>query len=333
MSVSQHQPQDHMDEAIAWHARLASEDVSERDLTDFSVWLDTCAENRKAYDSVCAFDMSLQDSVESFAGEREDHLRRTVHPLTGRRSVRLTIAAAGAALAAASLALYIAGPFQTGSNFATAYATRIGEQKVINLEDGSKVELAAASRLTFSQDNAERHAALEQGEALFHVAKDKDHPFIVAVGNLAVRVVGTVFDIHSSTDGASVAVLEGHVQVGPRNNIDSGVPLARGDKLTYSKARGTVVLSRIDPAKAAAWREGYLVYDNAPLSQVVADLNRYFANPIVLGDDSLSTLKFSGVLRVDHEQTVLVRLQEFLPLTATKGADGRILLQGSKRRD
>ncbi len=79
------------------------------------------------------------------------------------------------------------------------------------------------------------------------------------------------------------------------------------------------------PENAFSWQKLRLIYDDAPLEQVVADLNRYFPRPVQLEGDA-KTLRFSGVLVVADEDAVLRRLEELLPVTVNSSAD-RIVLR------
>jgi transmembrane sensor len=158
---------------------------------------------------------------------------------------------------------------------------------------------------------------LEKGEALFHVTPNIDQPFLVNVGDRMVRDVGTIFDIVHIGANTTIVVAEGRVVVRPRDNSaqTEEVALTAGDR--FQHADGTVISSvaRVDAADAIAWRQGYLIYKNAPLSQVVNDLNRYFSARFDLTDNSAAAERFTGILKIDNETAMLKRLSEILPLT------------------
>jgi transmembrane sensor len=99
------------------------------------------------------------------------------------------------------------------------YATALGEQRSIQFEDGSTVELNSRSKIRVKYSKTERDVELIEGQALFHVAHDVTRPFIVAVGATRVRAVGTQFDVYKKSNGTVVTVVEGRVAVysAPRN--------------------------------------------------------------------------------------------------------------------
>lgn len=96
---------------------------------------------------------------------------------------------------------------------APIYATALGEQRSIQFEDGSTVELNSRSKIRVKYSKAERDVELIEGQALFHVAHDTARPFIVAVGATRVRAVGTQFDVYKKSNGTVVTVVEGRVAV------------------------------------------------------------------------------------------------------------------------
>ncbi|MDT9096625.1 FecR family protein, partial [Escherichia coli] len=81
--------------------------------------------------------------------------------------------------------------------------TAAGQRRVLTLGDGTRIEMSGGTRLTLDHhDN--RIAALDRGQALFTVRHDAAHPFTLTAGGVAVRDLGTVFDV--ARDGSRLAV-------------------------------------------------------------------------------------------------------------------------------
>ena len=93
------------------------------------------------------------------------------------------------------------------------FETGIGEQRFVQLVDGSTMELNSRSRVEIRYSGLERNVDLIDGQALFHVAKDSARPFIVHSGATLVRAVGTQFDVYRKDSGTTVSVVEGRVAV------------------------------------------------------------------------------------------------------------------------
>ncbi|MGH8211113.1 MAG: FecR family protein [Steroidobacteraceae bacterium] len=102
------------------------------------------------------------------------------------------------------------------------YTTAIGEQRSLELADGSTVELNSRSRIKVRYSEHERAVELLEGEALFHVAKDGARPFMVRSDGTRVRAVGTQFDVYKKRGETIVTVVEGRVAI--LTNLDTAAP-------------------------------------------------------------------------------------------------------------
>jgi len=300
-----------LDEAVAWHLRLGEAD--EKDWAEFTAWLQADPANRLAFDRVEDIDAELDDADFDTAPVPNRFMLRRVAPW---------IAAAGIA-AAAVLAFALLWPQPK----AVEYATRTGQIKNIVLADGTHIELNTATALLAGPG---RRVTLEKGEALFHVTKNAGDPFIVIAGDRTIRDIGTVFDVLRDSGVLTVVVAEGRVGVSPPGGANE-VALTPGDKLVHSETTGSISIEKVDPEQALAWRQGYLVYRNAPLSAVVRDLNRYFPVPIAL-DQGAAAQRFSGVLKIDSQDAVLDRLSRFLPVKVDRLDGGKITLRAIAAR-
>lgn len=114
---------------------------------------------------------------------------------------------------AASILVILGGTLTMLELSAPVYTTALGEQRSIQFEDGSTVELNSRSKIRVRYSKQERDVELIEGQALFHVAHDVSRPFIVAVGATRVRAVGTQFDVYKKSNGTVVTVVEGRVAV------------------------------------------------------------------------------------------------------------------------
>jgi transmembrane sensor len=212
------------------------------------------------------------------------------------------------------------------------YLTGIGEQRSITLADGSTIDLNARSRIKVRFSEHERDIDLLEGQALFHVAKDKERPFIVRSDGTAVRAVGTEFDVYQKKTGTTVTVVEGRVSVFDGAGIvelthkespgtsASGHPVRDNSEMVIGPAAGTAQLTTdrhavflsagqqltvtptvISPpapanvAAATAWTQHRLVFDSATLSDVAEEFNRYNARQLVIEDSRLANIHISGV--------------------------------------
>ena len=140
---------------------------------------------------------------------------------------------------------------------------------------------------------------LDRGEALFEVTKNSKRAFIVQAGDTEVRAVGTKFDVRRSDGRVIVVLLEGKVEITSEPQLLSRpVPVATlmpGERLTFGTDDGVAAVDHPNVDAATAWRRGEVMFDDATLSEAIAEMNRYARIHVTLGDPSLESLRVSGV--------------------------------------
>jgi transmembrane sensor len=251
-------------------------------------------------------------------------------------------------LAIAASAAVIALGLRYGSGLRSAaspesFATDTGQQMQITLPDGSQVTLGARSRLTVAYTTHSRNLHLEYGEAFFSVHKDHAWPFRVLVLNDVVTAVGTQFDVRAIRDRIDVSVADGIVQVNANTPVSPPLDLTnssrqgerfgsarllladirRGESLSFVSRRGddalaSPVVIHIDPRKAAQWRDGWLIYRDAPLRDVLADVGRYSHRRIDVADPAAITQRFTGAVYKDSIPEWLQSLPNGFPVSVTE---------------
>ena len=203
---------------------------------------------------------------------------------------RPVFAAAVVVLLASLAALFV----WIDSDKARSYSTGIGEQRTIQLMDGSTVELNARSKVSVSLSDRRRDVALIEGQALFRVAKDAQRPFVVQAGAAQVRAVGTEFDVYRKKTETVVTVVEGRVETYPGSEGAAAIVISAGEQLTvlpHSVTKPTPA----DTIAATAWVQKRLIFEETPLSEVADEFNRYNRRPLAIDDPELKRLKISGV--------------------------------------
>ena len=315
-------PQTLSDEAVAWVVRVQSEGATEADWLALEAWLAQSPLNRVAFDEAAALwweygerAPELEAAIQSTPADNVVSLNaRRVPKITPARSWR-PFAAIAASIAVAMFAVWLIMPSVPAQR---VYVTQVGQRQEIALADGSRIVLNSGSKLVARVDPRHRNVTLERGEAVFDVAKDHAHPFIVAVGDQNVTVVGPEFDILRFGGRDVITVNRGIVSVAPAHGGDGrAVRLTHGDQLSHVEGETTSNLLQVASEDVLAWRNGYVVYNNRTLTEIAKDLNRYFAEPIRV-EDGAAGLTFSGALRIDNEDQVIRTLEGFLPVKAVR---------------
>ncbi|WP_455827474.1 FecR family protein [Pseudomonas graminis] len=183
------------------------------------------------------------------------------------------------------------------------YRTGAGETRDITLSDGSVVQLDSHSAIAVDIAGNHRDVRLLVGQAFFKVTLDKRKPFHVRTKTLQVTVTGTAFNVDATQANPSVAVQQGSVNV---DDLAAGRRLASlvpGQRLKYHAGR--VELSSFPPSQAAPWRQGQLIADDLPISEVLTQIRRYAPGLIVLRDAKLGAQRVTGVYDLRKPQAAL----------------------------
>lgn len=210
--------------------------------------------------------------------------------------------------------------------------TVVGEQRSINLADGSRLDLAPDSLVRTRFTLARRDVRLVRGQAFFSVAHNALRPFIVQAGSLTVTAVGTEFDVRISPSSTAVTVGEGRVTVAPdgegAGSSSRSTELVRasvGQRVTFSQSAHRLSVAKVDPKAAGAWRDGTLLFVGEPLEDVINAINRYTGPQIVVAPTFQQT-RFTGTVSPSKLRDWLKALEQIYPVEVVdQGANGVLI--------
>lgn len=291
------------EEARRWVIRL--QDGAFADWDAFSDWLERDPAHLTAYNAAVDADAAMAELF------RLAPANAVEPPVPAPR--RLYWIGGGAV--AAALALALGWTSLSGPDARRDYATRPGERREIALADGSKMVLNGATRVALLD---KRHAELIEGEALFEVRHDAADPFVVQAGDVTLEDAGTVFNVVRDETGLRVSVAEGAVIYQPRAEA---LRLSPGDALTVTAA-GRLEVARTPLADVGAWRGGQLVYRNATLDRVTADVSRNLGVRVRAGKGT-GAIPFTGTISTQGGPgAVIERVAALTGTRATRVGDG-----------
>lgn len=211
---------------------------------------------------------------------------------------------------------------------AQLHTTPIGQRDSLRLPDGTSVLLGPGSRLAVDQGYGTSHREVGvRGEAYFDVQHGGAHPFVVRAGNATVRDVGTAFAVHSDPgDGVRVVVASGAVVLRyGGTTADSGVLLRQGDRGILQPGGRIVTERGVAIDDDLAWTRGRLVFREATLEQVRADLRRWYGIELRVDDPSLAGKHVTTTFEGEPPQRVLEVLALILGATVEQRADTAVL--------
>jgi transmembrane sensor len=322
--------------AAAWLS-LRDRGMSAAETAEFVRWLQQDPQHATVFAELDAvwknFDRLGAVPVSNAPAPNADLLAPRVRP---RHHRTLTWSVLGAA-AAAAIVLFSVTQFRAPRHSAE---TAVGAFQKIDLPDGSVAQLNTDTAIDTTFTATERRVRVVRGEVFFTVTKDPARPFIVTAGPVAVRAIGTAFNVRHDPSGIEILVTEGRVRVDDADKgqsllapVDAGmappllvageralVPVRASDSVPAVASVAKVAAAGVQ--RALAWQERRLEFDAEPLGEVVREFNRYNRTRLVIADEQLATKRFSGTFRADGYESLVRLLESDFGVTATRSERG-----------
>jgi transmembrane sensor len=200
----------------------------------------------------------------------------------------------GSAVAASAAAILAFSLMPQG----TLYESELGQVRVVSLDDGSVITLNTNSRVRVNYTSDRRLISLEEGEALFDVAKNAARPFIVTAAGTWVRAVGTSFIVRKlEATPVEVLVREGVVEV-KRAPAVAPVRMAANMRFVSSSSAAPaqpVVMPSGELNREIAWKSGRIAFEGDTLESAAETFARYSDTKIVIDDPSVRQEQITGL--------------------------------------
>lgn len=239
-----------------------------------------------------------------------------------------------AAAAAAILVgvLFAAGLLYQGFRQITVH-TPYGQLETVLLPDGSKVILNANSSLKYNRswENNEIREVWIEGEAFLkvnHLHKtgpvQQHQRFIVHTGALNVEVLGTSFNMNDRRGHTEVALLDGKISLGLRNNAEKPIILAPGDIVAYKG--GKLNRKVVNVAEYASWKDGKLYFKDVPLSEIFNEFEDIYGYRVKVNDPKILSRRLSGTMSSSNEKVFFETIAKTLNISITPDHDTHELI-------
>jgi transmembrane sensor len=323
------------EEAAAWIWRMDSATSPASDRQAYEAWLRQDPRHRRAAAELSTVWGALDGLAEAKRDEKIATFTNRAKPPRLQYPKRWWFAAAMVAAVAIG-AIWL----QQGRELQTL-ATAVGQQRNVTLADGSIVALNTNTIVETDLRRHTREIYLRKGEAHFQVAHDRTRPFLVHAGDSVVRAVGTAFEVRVLTDQrVDVVVNEGRVEVQTTSTTpvsqDSSVhvhpattvrALNAGERLsTAGHDYAVVPITAQQLSSELAWREGAIIFDAEPLSEAIAEIERYTDARIVVSDPEIAALRVGGRFRTGDVQEFFDALQTALPVSIRHSNAGVVFI-------
>lgn len=310
------------DEAAYWFALTNDGLLDAEEQARFDRWLARDPLHADEYRLL----QSLWGAADQLPKERLQALLREdiptpIQPRLRKNSVVLRYAVAASLVAVAvSTALWFG--LNTTPDYNAQFTTAFGERKQLTLPDGSVVDLNSRTQMDVHFVRGQRVVVLSAGEAMFSVQHDPARPFVVEAGNGRVTVTGTRFDVRRDPTQTLIAVESGTVKVNGAADNGATVVLTAGLGSRIDATGKVAAASSVNTAALIAWRSGKLVFNDAPLSEVVQEVSRYRRQPLLVAGGKAANLRLTSVFKADDTDALLRALPSILPVTVRTLADG-----------
>ncbi|MEZ0243045.1 MAG: FecR domain-containing protein [Sphingomonas sp.] len=313
------------EEAAMWWSRMRGPGAEEA-RADFERW-------RAASPLHAAEFAALERTWDLAAGLGATGLGRArslspgARPLAWTTAPRLALAVAAMIAIVLTVTLWPSAPAGL-QPVAVAHATGIGEVRTLTLPDGSSVTMDTDSRIAVLFDGKVRKVRLERGRARFDVRSDPSRAFVVEAGGTAFSGADSRFDVGFAPEGLCASAYRGALEVRPVIAGSGGASLRlQAGRTIRLNPRGAPLGPSIPAGKGSdQWVSGMLVYQAAPLSQVIAETNRYSSRHIVLDNPALGALRVTGAFRPVPAQELAAALAAAFNLQVRDRPDGTLVL-------
>lgn len=330
-----------MDKAMDWRLLQQERELSQSERNALTEWLGRSQRHRDAYDELESF-WTTADVLDRHP-EYQTVLRHTETALGRGRLTRRAIAAgiAVAFVGMGGVGYYLQLPKSLADQ---TFRTAIGQTASVTLPDGSAVTLNTDTIVRTRADDEQRLVYLDKGQAYFEVAKNPHHPFVVAAAGRTVTALGTAFDVRIDRGELKVVLVEGKVRVeDAKPPAAPSAPASQRSKptrtMTTEMSAGSQLvttadtewrLTLTDTQRETSWVKGQLVFESAPLSEVVEEMNRYSARRITIADPALAQRPIGGRFTPGDIHGFSRMLRTASIATLREEPDGRIVIVAAK---
>tara|TARA_R110000868_G_scaffold123445_1_gene326919 strand:- start:1399 stop:2445 length:1047 start_codon:yes stop_codon:yes gene_type:complete len=237
-------------------------------------------------------------------------------------------------------------PQDTSAELITRLSTAVGEQKPVNLPDGSVVYLNTDSELQIDFNDSRRNIFLVKGEAHFDVAHDETRPFVVSTGHNTVTAVGTAFNVQLvNNERFELLVTEGKVLVkNAQQNLEAittsqqgnalqgaGTLLSAGQKAVVDQYQAQAISLSVEQMQNdLAWRQGIVVFDGEPLAEALSEISRYMPVHFELADDKVKQQRMAGFFKAGDIDGLLAALKNNFNIIYHKVDEQTIMLSSAR---
>lgn len=249
-----------------------------------------------------------------------------IWPRASAVATRRAILGGTGALAASAAAWAVISPpldlWPSLAQLRADYRTATGEQRHVTVAD-VVVQMNTQTAIAVEAAAGDlRSVRLVSGQASFAMPAQSSQLMIVLAGDGRTVATRARFDVRRIGLDTCVTCLDGEVQV---EMGDRAVTVGAGQQAGYAAAGLGPAVPR-DPAEVASWQDGFILFRATPLSDAVAEINRYRPGRVVVLSSTLARKTVSGRFRIDRIDQILGWIEQATGATSRALPGGIVLL-------
>lgn len=300
-----------LEQASEWFATLQDQNVSEKEKSEWKLWLNSSLEHQKAWTSIEEISKTFHKTSQSTeAVPVREILSSSKQAKRGSKINYLTVILLIGFLPLFTWHSY--SPFELDGNTLNL-TTLIGETRSLQLADGTHIWLNTNTKLRVRYDQNLRIIKLLYGEVLIETRKEDNQDGVLVVETVDGRMtaLGTRFNVrYHKSAYTELSVFEGAVKIEPAMTTAHRVVNA-GHSNVFNQQ--TIAESQKVDLARQAWTKGILLADNIPLCDFLDELSRYSDDEIICSKE-VASINLIGSYSTDDIHTVFTALQSSIPV-------------------
>jgi transmembrane sensor len=308
-------------EALAWLTRASLGEISQDELHAMRQWRDLSPAHAAALAQAGQLWRELEAPVAALA-------RVTGAPAgtkVSRHSRRLFLIGGTAAAAAAAGVMMVRPPLDLWpslTELAADHRTGTGEQQHVAVATDVSVDLNTRTSISLRTAGHETGVELISGEAAVAVGRTAANPFVVFAADGRMTASRATFNVRRNGAAVDLTCIDGEVTVACENR---SLVLRASQQVSYDSS-GLGAATSADPAVVTAWRDGMLVFRNAPLAHVIDEVNRYRRGRILLIDAKLGQRLVTARFEIKRLDTVMGQIGDVFKVPVRSFPGGLVLV-------
>jgi transmembrane sensor len=311
-----------MQESYYWDlaAKVFSGKATDAQKIELENWINITHKNKEDFElQKELWDNTQMASIDFNTDERWIALEEQIRKIPKTRMISIKPFVRIAASVVLLIALVFSFKFFILSDHELIKVKSTSAKMYVELPDHSFIWLNANSELIYPKrfEGNERRVQL-QGEGYFEITKNKEKPFVIDTEDTETKVLGTSFNIRAMENEPEVEVTVATGKVLFSSDEQKAVTLLPGERAVFNKTNGKILKEEKIKDNFLAWKTGVLKFENAPVTQIIHDLERFYKMDFICKNPEINNCKITTTFQNQTLEEVMQELQILLDIKFVK---------------